>query len=407
MKSQKDLSIVKLARLAVLLLLIAGAPACSLFKKSDYSAITPEELSLLADSIPDMQKRNLAQNEGQRKQLIDQIKKAFSLAQAAEGEGLHKSDRFVRRRKISEDQALANEFTKRDPSFTLPQEQLTSYYEANKAEFEADLALIIGNSTQQTPDEQKEILRLQWAEMKLRAAKGREAGIDKEPGFKAQLKVNIANVLANYYSELLEDRFKPSAEEKAKYIAEHPEADLERIRTRAQELLDRLKKGESFEDLATEYNEDATRGTKGDLDWFPKGRMDPEFETAAFAMEKGQVSQELLKTKFGFHIIRVDDRREMQSAPASGPAPTGAPAGEKEYEIRARHIFLSTQEADALDGKLVQEKAKRAIEDATLKYPVAAPADFQVKVAGLNRNSVPGVGGGDKGTMRPVVPGQN
>lgn len=395
------------------LLLIANllaTPACSLFGKSEYATLTGADLTTLVDNLPDMQRRTLAQNENQRKQLVEQFKKAFSLAQAAEAEGLHKTERFKLRRVISEDQLLAAEFSKRNPDFTVTREELNAYYETNKAAFDADFALITRGAQQQATDEQKEMLKLQWAEMKVRASKGRQAGLQKEPSYKAQMKFNLANVLANYYSELLEEKFKPSAEEKSKYIAEHPEADLDKLKAKAQGLLDRVKKGDSFEQIADEFNEDGTRGRGGDLDWFPKGRMDPDFEKAAFALGKGQTTQELIKSSFGFHIIRVDDKRPMKPTATptpGGPSVTPAAPTEPEYEIRARHIYVSTQEAESFEGRMVQEKVKRAMEDATLKFPVNAPTDFTVNVQGLNMNRMPGAGAGESGTMRPPNPNEN
>jgi hypothetical protein len=66
-----------------------------------------------------------------------------------------------------------------------------------------------------------------------------------------------------------------------------------------------------------------------------------------------------------------------------------------------RHIFISTQEADSFERRLIDERVKRAIEDATLKYEVAAPADFTVEVPGFNPNTNRlRQGGGSMGPMR-------
>jgi parvulin-like peptidyl-prolyl isomerase len=71
----------------------------------------------------------------------------------------------------------------------------------------------------------------------------------------------------------------------------------------AQEVLDKINKGESFAKLAEEYSMDGTRKRGGDLGYFGKGVMVKEFEDAAFKLEKGQVSG-LVKTQFGYHIIK-------------------------------------------------------------------------------------------------------
>jgi parvulin-like peptidyl-prolyl isomerase len=71
----------------------------------------------------------------------------------------------------------------------------------------------------------------------------------------------------------------------------------------AQEVLDKINKGESFAKLAEEYSMDGTRKRGGDLGYFGRGVMVKEFEDAAFKLEKGQVSG-LVKTQFGYHIIK-------------------------------------------------------------------------------------------------------
>lgn len=71
----------------------------------------------------------------------------------------------------------------------------------------------------------------------------------------------------------------------------------------AKEILERIKKGESFAKLAEQYSIDGSRRRGGDLGSFGKGMMVRPFEDAAFALQKGEVSG-LVKTQFGYHIIK-------------------------------------------------------------------------------------------------------
>ena len=73
--------------------------------------------------------------------------------------------------------------------------------------------------------------------------------------------------------------------------------------TDAQLILERLKKGEDFAKLAAEKSIDGSRRRGGDLGWFGHGVMVRPFEQAAFALQKGQIS-EIVKTQFGYHIIK-------------------------------------------------------------------------------------------------------
>ena len=71
----------------------------------------------------------------------------------------------------------------------------------------------------------------------------------------------------------------------------------------AQEILDKVKKGESFSKLAGERSLDGSRKRGGDLGYFGRGKMVKDFEKTAFSLEKGQISN-IVKTQFGYHIIK-------------------------------------------------------------------------------------------------------
>jgi peptidyl-prolyl cis-trans isomerase D len=93
--------------------------------------------------------------------------------------------------------------------------------------------------------------------------------------------------------------------------------DEAEVRKQADGLLQQIKAGGDFAALASKFSEDeGSKVNGGDLDYFGRGRMVPEFEAAAFALEVGQTS-ELVKSQFGFHIIRVADKKPAVTRPLS------------------------------------------------------------------------------------------
>ncbi len=77
---------------------------------------------------------------------------------------------------------------------------------------------------------------------------------------------------------------------------------------KAQEVQEKLSGGQAFAEMARKYSQCPSAKSGGDLGWFGKGRMVPEFEKAAFEGEKGKILGPV-KTQFGYHLIKVLDRR--------------------------------------------------------------------------------------------------
>ncbi|CAN5888159.1 SurA N-terminal domain-containing protein [soil metagenome] len=85
---------------------------------------------------------------------------------------------------------------------------------------------------------------------------------------------------------------------------------VEKARKEIEALAERMKKGESFEDLAAKYSEDVgSKSKRGDLGFFQRGVMAPPFEEAVYALKPGEISRPV-RTDFGFHLIRLDGIRE-------------------------------------------------------------------------------------------------
>lgn len=128
--------------------------------------------------------------------------------------------------------------------------------------------------------------------------------------------------------------------------------DTESVKAQAQSVLDRIKNGEDFAELAQEFGSDGTASVGGDLGWFGKGAMVPPFEEAVFGLESGELGQDLVETQFGYHIVKVDDRRTTKDEET----------GEEVEEVKARHILFSNAPAvgndfsSFMNGKLTSAK---------------------------------------------------
>ncbi len=75
-------------------------------------------------------------------------------------------------------------------------------------------------------------------------------------------------------------------------------------KTLAEDIIEQINAGERFEELAKKYSTCPSRKKGGSLGEFGRGKMVREFEQAAFSLQKGQVTQVPVKTKFGYHIIK-------------------------------------------------------------------------------------------------------
>ena len=90
--------------------------------------------------------------------------------------------------------------------------------------------------------------------------------------------------------------------------------DQAKIAEKAASVLERAKKGEDFAELAKEFSDDTSKSEGGDLGYFSRGSMVKEFENAAFSLKKGEIS-DLVKTAYGYHIIKVEDVKEGSVKP--------------------------------------------------------------------------------------------
>lgn len=125
---------------------------------------------------------------------------------------------------------------------------------------------------------------------------------------KARTPVTDAQVQAEYTRRVAD--FTVQEQLRASHVLLRTEGKKEEeVRARAEDLLKQARTGADFAELAKKYSDDeSNRDQGGDLDYFTRGKMVPEFEDAAFKLQPGQIS-DLVKTQYGFHIIKVIDKK--------------------------------------------------------------------------------------------------
>jgi peptidyl-prolyl cis-trans isomerase C len=145
------------------------------------------------------------------------------------------------------------------------------------------------------------------------------------------------------------DKFKTGDQVHASHILVKTEAE-------AQDILKQLKAGGKFEELAKKHSIDAAAAKGGDLGWFGKGAMLPEFEKAVFALKEGDISG-IVKTKFGYHIIKLTGKR-----------PAGIrPFDEVKDQLKAAILPEKQQEVFKKLKEDLKKNAKFSIKEDVLK----------------------------------------
>jgi len=159
------------------------------------------------------------------------------------------------------------------------------------------------------------------ADSKLVVGDARKNKIEADPTFKKRMAFVEDQVIQDYWLQreiakrITQEKMQQRYQEKLKSMPPEEEVHARHIlvatEAEAKELLAELKKGTPIEKLAKEKSTDKASGAEGgDLGWFKRTDMVKEFSDAAFALKKGELSETPVKTQFGYHVIKVEDRRQ-------------------------------------------------------------------------------------------------
>lgn len=214
-----------------------------------------------------------------------------------------------------------------------------------KGNSEGTVIAKVNNAVITKEDFLREISRLpEWAKERFSSKEGKEQfleemikreilyqeaerlGLSKDKEFVAKVEeYKKMTLLSTLLKKEIEEKAVVSDKEIKEYYDKNPEEfKTDQVRAshilveteqEAQDVLERIKNGEEFSKLAESFSKDrgtASRG--GDLGFFGRGMMIPEFEHMAFSLKPGEVSQPV-KSRFGYHIIKVIEKKEGDQLP--------------------------------------------------------------------------------------------
>lgn len=217
----------------------------------------------------------------------------------------------------------------------------------------------------QVPEAQRrEVVIQALIDLQVMANAARAAGIDQTDDYKTELAFLQAQALRDIYFEQKIENAVTEDEVRARYQEEIAKLDpqeevkashiLVESEDEAKKLIAELDGGADFAELAKANSTGPSGPNGGELGYFAKGQMVPEFEAAAFALEPGTYTETPVKTQFGYHIIKVEDKRTQEP-------PAFEDVQEQLHDAMVR---------EALTARLAELKAAAEIERLD-----AAPAD--------------------------------
>lgn len=238
---------------------------------------------------------------------------------------------------------------------------------------EADLALVAADLQAQMgnlPPEQRRAAALSaLIEIKVLAQKAEAENLDETDEFRRRMDFLRDRALHNAYfkkavvDELSDEAVRARYDEQIAALPTEEEIKARHIllktREEAEAVIAELEGGADFEALAKEKSTGPSAPQGGDLGFFSKGQMVPPFEEAAFALEPGSYTKTPVETQFGFHVIKVEEKREK--AP---PAFEQVEDQLRQLLLRERYAEVLQSARDSVEVEIADPALAKTIEDA-------------------------------------------
>ena len=349
--------------------------------------------------------KQLSENPETKKKIVESLKQTLAMASQARKDGMAKEEEVKEELESIRTEIIATNYDRKKnadkgpmpPFGFITEDEVKAFYAeaGNEAKFKTFIDKKIAQAKEEgripkdrePTEEQLASAKDFYAKARIyeKEAEAKKGELGEEFSKKVELQVKLQQeqfLARRYADKVLKEKIKVTDAEVQDYLKAHPEMDTKKDkRAKAEELLARVQKGEDFAALAKENSEDPGSKDKGGLyENVRQGQFVPEFETAALALEPGQIAPQLIETKYGFHIIKLEKKGSAKDA-----------GGQEAPTFDARHILISTMitdpenprmqpmsPEDKVRAQLEEEKEKKVFDELLKNNPIEIPDDFQV-----------------------------